>query len=81
MAFNEEIVVRAIYNSKIPIISAVGHEVDNSLSDYAAYIRAPTPTAAAEIALPDRKVLYNNLNMTYFYHIKNTKMLVFNHKR
>ena len=65
MAFNEEIVVRAIYNSKIPIISAVGHEVDNSLSDYAADIRAPTPTAAAEIALPDRKVLYNNLNMTY----------------
>ena len=65
MAFNEEIVVRAIYNSKIPIISAVGHEVDNSLSDYAADVRAPTPTAAAEIALPDRRTLYDNLNMIY----------------
>ena len=65
MAFNEEVVVRAIYNSKIPIISAVGHEVDNSLSDYAADVRAPTPTAAAEIALPDRTVLYDNLNITY----------------
>jgi len=62
---NEEVVVRAIYNSKIPIISAVGHEVDNSLSDYAADVRAPTPTAAAEIALPDRRTLYDNLNMIY----------------
>jgi len=65
MAFNEEVVVRAIYNSKIPIISAVGHEVDNSLSDYVADVRAPTPTAAAEIALPDRRTLYDNLNMIY----------------
>ena len=65
MAFNEEVVVRAIYNSKIPIISAVGHEVDNSLSDYVADVRAPTPTAAAEIALPDRRTLYDNLNMVY----------------
>jgi exodeoxyribonuclease VII large subunit len=63
MAFNEEIVVRAIYNSKIPIISAVGHEVDNSLSDYVADVRSPTPTAAAEIALPERKTLKNNLDL------------------
>lgn len=63
MAFNEEIVVRAIYNSKIPIISAVGHEVDNSLSDYVADIRSPTPTAAAEIALPERKTLKNNISL------------------
>ncbi len=63
MAFNEEVVVRAIFESKIPIISAVGHEIDNSLSDYVADIRAPTPTAAAEIALPDISVIKKNIDV------------------
>jgi exodeoxyribonuclease VII large subunit len=54
-AFNEEIVAEAIFNSKIPIISAVGHETDTSISDFVADVRAPTPSAAAEIVIAEKE--------------------------
>lgn len=60
-AFNEEPVIEAIYKSKIPIVSAVGHEIDNLLSDLVADRRAATPTQAAEILIPEKEKLVENL--------------------
>lgn len=86
-AFNEEAVARAIYESKIPVISAVGHEVDFSISDFVADLRAETPTAAAQIAVPDLREIRNrlndageNLNIQLGNKIMYNKLLAIRHK-
>ena len=64
-SFNEEKVARAIYSLEVPVISAVGHEVDFTIADFVADLRAPTPTGAAEMAVPNMADFYNYLNQIY----------------
>ncbi len=66
-AFNEEVVARAIYNSRLPIVSAVGHEIDFTIADFVADARAATPTAAVELVVPDRIQLLSRVSRTYTY--------------
>jgi exodeoxyribonuclease VII large subunit len=80
--FNEEVVARAIYHSEIPVISAVGHEVDFTIADFVASLRAPTPSAAAELVVRNKGDLIRNLDTTYV-RLKNSirKVYEFNQSR
>ena len=74
--FNEEIVARAIYACKTPIISAVGHEIDYTISDFVSDLRAPTPTGAAEMAVPNMTDFYNYLKQIYIRLNKSTNTII-----
>ena len=75
-AFNEEIVADAIYNAKTPIISAVGHEIDFTISDFVSDLRAPTPTAAAELAVPNAIDIIKELKQLELRTIKSLNHLI-----
>lgn len=79
--FNEESVVQAIYNSNIPIISAVGHEIDTTLSDYAADMRAATPSAAAELVSADTSELSNKVVLLKQRLVKQMSVKLVNQKQ
>lgn len=78
--FNEEIVARAIYELEVPIISAVGHEIDFTICDFVSDLRAPTPTGAAEMAVPNISDFYNYLNQIYIRLNKSTMNIINNKK-
>jgi len=80
-SYNEEIVARAIYNAKTPIISAVGHEIDFTIADYVADKRAATPTAAAELAVPNIVDISLNIDTLYERATNNIKGLIDNYKQ
>lgn len=79
-AFNEKVVALAIYNSKIPVITGIGHEIDFTISDFVSDLRAPTPTAAAELATPDVLELKNEILTTLRIMNKDLKNKIENYK-
>ncbi|MBQ2932182.1 MAG: exodeoxyribonuclease VII large subunit [Clostridia bacterium] len=79
-AFNEEVVARAIFASRIPIISAVGHETDFTIADFVADLRAPTPSAAAELAVPDGSELLEKLQAMDLRLLSGAKKLLENRR-
>ena len=79
-AFNSEAVARAIFASEIPIISAVGHETDYTISDFAADLRAPTPSAAAELVVPIKNELYRKMNELKYLIILNIQRYIKNYR-
>lgn len=79
-AFNELIVAKAIYDSKLPIISAVGHEIDFTIADFVADLRAATPTAAAELATPSLEMLKGNISYYIEIMTKHIKQKIENYK-
>ena len=80
-AFNEEIVADAIFNSKTPVVSAVGHEIDWVISDFVSDLRAPTPSAAIEMILPDTNELYQYLDSLSTQYTQVISQKVFNAKQ
>jgi exodeoxyribonuclease VII large subunit len=79
-AFNEEIVARAIFDSEIPIISAVGHEIDFTISDFVADLRAATPSAAMELATPSRDELFAFIDEFSYYFTQKISEIIADYK-
>lgn len=79
-AFNEEMVARAIFDSRIPIISGVGHEIDFTISDFVADLRAATPSAAMELATPNRDELFAFIDEFSYYFTQKISEIISNYK-
>ena len=79
-SFNSEIVVRAIFNSKIPIITGIGHETDYTIADFVSDLRAPTPSVAAELSLPEKLILKKTIQDLNYHLYKNIQKYSLNLK-